>query len=513
MTKRGKRYPKAHQVEDQSRAQVVERFSQIGWPATSEQRDTGEDLNVRIFNNEGEEWSGLSFYVQLKGTVRMKDHLRKSGHYTYSLAVRTLDHWDVRGSFVALILWDIRKRHGVWGDLREILRSLDTEHPNWRDKPGDDCVSVSLRRDRDTSDIGLRHLHESVFTRFYPLVSMGEDLAVKMTFSFPATPKGRQLHRAMIELKTTGEAIEIPHQYIKEIKYPRWYERAAGNALPPHSVRLEGVVPETPFAISLRVASENAAVILATELKHTRVGRDRVLNNRHTPSPTRIELRISPQRTEMDIEPPRIPLSTAWETRHAVDMWLALRGTTNIEAFSADGKKLFNETILRPDDDLEWLKLWQSFCDNIMELEHCVTGPPLTIPRDLTGRQIAEVDLFVRLLRGETISQKRSIALPALKRTFLPKLLRALKASEIEPSELALVAPPREEEVLGTRIAMCGVRYTFFIPRKAAILKIKRQITKKGKPVVFEFKSVDCRIEQVDVSEIQEMRDAGMFGA
>ncbi len=183
--KPGGRYSPEQQQEDRSEGQLKDRCAEFGWPLDRVNRDLGEDLRVRIYD-EGAS-TGLSFHVQVKSTADSAA-LKRSATLICDLEVKALLHWEVSATLVVLVVWDVKMRTGWWRPIPEIIKDLDATTKGWRNKK---TAAVSLPIANGTDEAGLRLLRHAVAGHTRPLVQGDKSFALSM--SLAPTEDGRRL--------------------------------------------------------------------------------------------------------------------------------------------------------------------------------------------------------------------------------------------------------------------------------------------------------------------------------
>ena len=118
-----KQYTEEQQKELISRAQLDECLVRYGWLPNPITRDLGEDIIVQIYDER--RWSGLSFYIQLKGTDDISKYALKTRDcVSYDIEVDKILRWDGASLPVIFMVWDIEQRIGVWSLINQVIRTL-----------------------------------------------------------------------------------------------------------------------------------------------------------------------------------------------------------------------------------------------------------------------------------------------------------------------------------------------------------------------------------------------------
>ncbi|RIK80608.1 MAG: hypothetical protein DCC68_10705 [Planctomycetota bacterium] len=118
-----------HQIDETAR-QVFESALPTTWVCNSVQRDYGKDYVVEIGDADGA-LSGDSFYVQLKGSTRLKAS-RDGSHLAYPLKTKHAIYYldKLKDLPIFLVLVDTKSRCAWWLFIQEALRHDQT----WRSR-------------------------------------------------------------------------------------------------------------------------------------------------------------------------------------------------------------------------------------------------------------------------------------------------------------------------------------------------------------------------------------------
>src|SRR3990172_4949576 len=109
--KRKGRYAKELKQEDKSKAQLEERFVDIGWTCYPSDRDLGEDYLLSVYIDG--KATGAAFYLQLK-SITNSDKRIQNDTLKYDFSTKDLLHWSEFALPVVLVVWDVSKRMGWW---------------------------------------------------------------------------------------------------------------------------------------------------------------------------------------------------------------------------------------------------------------------------------------------------------------------------------------------------------------------------------------------------------------
>jgi hypothetical protein len=99
--------PRSHELEDLSRVQLRNLFSQQGWVVWDLHPDYGEDLFVRIFSKRAA--TQYSFFIQAKATDHIEKYIQKDGeHIRFPIKMDHIQHWENFWEPVVLTIWDAK---------------------------------------------------------------------------------------------------------------------------------------------------------------------------------------------------------------------------------------------------------------------------------------------------------------------------------------------------------------------------------------------------------------------
>jgi len=112
--------PRSHQLEAEARRQLKDLFDgSEGWSINDLHEDYGEDLLVRIF--EEEKATPFSFYVQSKATDSIHRFKKKSLRFSVPISTAHLEQWSGFWEPVFLTLYDSRSRKTYWECIQVFL--------------------------------------------------------------------------------------------------------------------------------------------------------------------------------------------------------------------------------------------------------------------------------------------------------------------------------------------------------------------------------------------------------
>lgn len=246
------RYPKTVQQEQTSRAQIEERFSEVGWVATPPRVDLGEDYLVHIYLNG--DATGVVFHLQAKSLTNIEARRRK-GFFAYPLEVKDLLHWRGFTTPVALVIWDVNQRVGYWALVSQLIARLEREGKTWqKQKRATVHVPASHTMDRP----GLALLQEVIGSHFFPQIAKGRNLEVKVKLDFSASAEAEAQREAFDRHIRRGDPVVLKGRVIQGVTYSNWWQEWVGPH-DPDQVEMH-IGPGNPTPISLTLDAVGAGV-------------------------------------------------------------------------------------------------------------------------------------------------------------------------------------------------------------------------------------------------------------
>ena len=115
--------PRAHIIEDLARMQLHQAFSSVGWASEDIDQDYGEDVLVRIFENDtATPWS---FFVQSKATDDI-DRYAVEGQNCISFPIQSdhIEHWGRFWEPVVLAIFDTKTEITYWEVIQTYLEAM-----------------------------------------------------------------------------------------------------------------------------------------------------------------------------------------------------------------------------------------------------------------------------------------------------------------------------------------------------------------------------------------------------
>jgi len=112
--------PRTHKLEEISRNQLHNVFTQMGWVVWDLHPDYGEDLLVRIFINDVA--TRYSFFVQAKATDHIDRYIRKDGKsLSFPIDADHIEYWKQFLEPVILTVWDAKSGVTYWELIQNYL--------------------------------------------------------------------------------------------------------------------------------------------------------------------------------------------------------------------------------------------------------------------------------------------------------------------------------------------------------------------------------------------------------
>ncbi len=412
--KPGRRYSREQQQEDRSADQLKLRFNELGWLCDRPDRDLGEDLNVRIYD-EGAS-SGLNFLVQLKSTTNSASLTRKrSADLAYKLDVKDLLHWEVSVTLVVLVIWDVEKQTGWWRPIPEIIKDLDATMNEWRRQK---TVAASVPLLNGTDDAGMRRLRYLIAKHSLPLVPK-PDMNVALTFA--NTEEGLAAYRMFEQALDVGEPVTFEHGFVPAIEFPSWHKRIYGPAGLGEAVKLEikpAPLEKVAKAVRIEVASpEGHASIAYVELRPVIQGRKRRdLSNEHQKLPIVFSFIFDAEHAQFNFRQVSQGTSLYAATEAAGFMLASAAPSSAIRIISLeDGEVLASFTMARGivNYDLAEMRRWRDVLDKLVFIQQRVAGcgaVSMEALEKIEPADIEAIEFLFQILREGKVDAARSLS-------------------------------------------------------------------------------------------------------
>ncbi len=133
------RRPRTHQLADQAINRLHAQFEHQGWTVEDLSKDYGEDLFVRIFENEVA--SPYAFFVQAKATDKRANYLRpKADALLFPIETGHLRHWVRFSEPVFLTLYDSSSDQTFWVCVQSATKRIGVLEKTYKKK----TVSIAI---------------------------------------------------------------------------------------------------------------------------------------------------------------------------------------------------------------------------------------------------------------------------------------------------------------------------------------------------------------------------------
>lgn len=218
------RHTNEQQQEKISRGQFHTILAKFGWVADDFVNDLGEDIHVRIYEKGAS--TGIHFDVQLKSTENIEKHRLKSGEISYSFEVKDLEHWDIQGVPVILVVWDINREQGWWIWVKEALVYLNKANPTWQ-KRKKATIRFPFKNTFEKENV--ERLRDALADHFYPIIAKDRPVTIEMRLSFPPTQEGKAKLAELEKHFDFGDEFEITGEFIEKFELPDWWQRLFGE--------------------------------------------------------------------------------------------------------------------------------------------------------------------------------------------------------------------------------------------------------------------------------------------
>lgn len=278
------RRTKQQRQERVSRNQLEEAWEDWVFQPTTE--DLGEDFLIQIY--EHGQYSKLSFLTQLKSTTDLKSlKLATEDCYSYPLEVKDLLHWEGSSPPVVVIVWDVKKRKGVWLDVPAILKQLDDSNPGWRTQ--NVSVKVRLPSANTTSPkSGRKLLRERLVKLHWPVI-----MASPIKLTTTVRLEGRRKDQ-FLEHERLGGEFTLRGSEVVKWEWSQPHAAIFGEARSkPTSVTLKAI-PKGPVEVQLEAVEPDRLSSLSATLSPVRAGSEEAEWATETPFKVRIVLHRQP---------------------------------------------------------------------------------------------------------------------------------------------------------------------------------------------------------------------------
>lgn len=208
-----------------SRKQFAELLERNGWVTTDVIPDLGEDILVRVYDHGVS--TGISCYIQLKSAQNLEGlKLKLSGMVSYKFEVADLEHWEIQGVPVLIVVWDVNTKKGFYIWAKDASAQLDAKSDVWRQQK---TVNVHFPNNQVFEDTTLGKLRHYLAIYYEDPVFKGRDLEVKVEFSFPMTDEGIKKSKEFERHIEAGDSAIIPGNFISSFEFPDWWKNLHGE--------------------------------------------------------------------------------------------------------------------------------------------------------------------------------------------------------------------------------------------------------------------------------------------
>lgn len=127
------RRPRTHQLADQAINRLHYEFQQCGWTVEDLSKDYGEDLFVRIFENELA--TPYAFFVQAKATDNIAKYFRPDADaFLFPIETGHLRHWIRFSEPVFLTLYDSSSDRTFWACVQKAVNRTGVSEEIYKKK-------------------------------------------------------------------------------------------------------------------------------------------------------------------------------------------------------------------------------------------------------------------------------------------------------------------------------------------------------------------------------------------
>ncbi|MCB9460997.1 MAG: DUF4365 domain-containing protein [Anaerolineaceae bacterium] len=450
------RYTSQQQIEDISRAQLDEVFFQLGWIPNPIKRDVGEDIIVGIYDSG--RWSGLSFFVQLKGTNSFETYKLKTEPYiSYPIDTSDLIHWQNAVLPIVFIVWDIGRRSGIWDTITNIIDRLNQVNPQWTNKK---TVQVRLKLSSMLDNVDeARNLRRSIADQVYSAIAHKKSLDIDLNLNIPNSPQGKDFFSQFEDFRARGGQITIPPEFIADVSVSDWHQQLYGEAVfsKDHPWFIESRESDISIPTRMDIISPEgkSASLPYIDLKVIWNGPEQgIVSNRHQEIPIHIEIMLNWKTRELAIS-----LTLVGPGLNVQDTLDALRFS---QIFHTPSSKLYLMPLtaqkplmlqspidkLQNGIDEEFINLVEKLC-----LIQNKTGVRLVLPELVldsdTARRINEIHSIVST---GSLQMSNTEATPELTKHTITTALKAIETGQAV--SYSTIGSESSIEILGTDIPL-----------------------------------------------------------
>lgn len=279
---RPKRMTSQQQCGFLGECQIAEHFLQYGWVPQTISPDIGEDFIVSILDDGCS--SGLSFYVQVKSSRRLKK--LKNGDYSRVFETKDIQHWEDHIPCVFLCAWDIDKQMGHWLNIADAISQLNKKQPKWRNKKN---ITLHIPQANQTNDLGLKKIRQQVAKFAEPSIASGKQLTITVRMD-EANPQEKASIEALIRHEATGDEAKVVGRAI----FPDWFTRLHninGEVNISFKVGTSEASHPIPYKINIVPVTGTTVDIHYIDMRIIKAGKEEVtLSNKQQKTPFQLEI-------------------------------------------------------------------------------------------------------------------------------------------------------------------------------------------------------------------------------
>lgn len=113
---------RSHVLGDLAVAKLTDLFTEVGWTCEKIEQDYGEDLMVRVFENE--KATAKYFFIQSKATDNIERYKAKIGRYRYPFKNSHIESWTAHKQPVLITLYDAKSDRFYWQSIQNYVEHI-----------------------------------------------------------------------------------------------------------------------------------------------------------------------------------------------------------------------------------------------------------------------------------------------------------------------------------------------------------------------------------------------------